>query len=74
MAFLARAGSWSREDLAGALAHGAAMGSFAVEAFSVDRFRDLAPGEAGRRAATLAGMTTIEGEFARKRTPAGGWR
>lgn len=74
MAFLARAGSWSREDLAGALAHGAAMGSFAVEAFSVDRFRDLAPGEAGRRAATLAGMTTIEGEFACKRTRAGGWR
>jgi len=74
MGFLARVGSWGRKDLAGALAHGAAMGSLAVEAFSIDRFRDPQPGEAGRRAATLAGSTTIEEGLARRRTRAGGCR
>lgn len=58
MGFLARAGSKGRDDLSGALAHGAAMGSFAVEAFSIDRFRDLPRDEVDGRAASLADMTT----------------
>ena len=71
MGYVARAGSWGRHDLAGALAHGAAMGSFAVEAFSIDRFRDLPMEEVDGRAATLTGLTAIEEEFVRTRTGAG---
>lgn len=67
LGFLARAGSGGREDLAGALAHGAAMGSFAVEAFSIDRFRNLSLEEVDGRAAALAGMTTTVDEL----SPAG---
>lgn len=74
MGFLARTGSWRREDLAGALAHGAAMGSFAVESFSIDRFRDLLLDEVNARAGVLAGMTTIAEELALTRAIPGGHR
>lgn len=42
-------------DLRRALVYGSAMGSYAVEAFSVDRFRTLDRGEAKERAEALAG-------------------
>ena len=45
----ALAGSGGREALKSAMAYGAAMGSFAVEAFSADRFRDLRAGEVEAR-------------------------
>ena len=42
-------------DLRRALVYGSAMGSYAVEAFSVDRFRNLERGEVKERAEALAG-------------------
>lgn len=42
-------------DLQRALVYGSAMGSYAVEAFSVDRFRDLDRGEVKERAEVLVG-------------------
>ena len=71
MGYVARAGSWDRHDLAGAVAHGAAMGSFAVEAFSIDRFRNLSMEDVDGRAATLTGLTTIEEELVRTRASVG---
>jgi sugar/nucleoside kinase (ribokinase family) len=41
MGYLARAGSTSAEDLRRSMVYGSALGSFAVEKFSVDRLRDL---------------------------------
>ena len=54
LGFLASRGSWKREDMAGAVAHGAATGSYAVEAFSVDRFRNLAGEDVAKRAALVS--------------------
>lgn len=54
MGFLASRGSWKREDMAGAVAYGAATGSCAVEAFSVDRFRNLAGEDVAKRAALVS--------------------
>ena len=70
---LARAGSWEREDLVRAVVYGAATGSYAVEAFSIDRFRDLTRDEVDGRAGALAGMTSIEEECARPRVGVGGY-
>ena len=52
------------EALRQALVHASVMGSFAVERFSLDRFRDLDPAEATARVGTL-------GEQAAIRPPAG---
>ena len=54
LGFLARRGSWTREDMEGAVAHGAATGSYAVEAFSIDRFRYLSREDVASRAALVA--------------------
>lgn len=54
LGFLASRGSWKREDMAGAVAHGAATGSYAVEAFSVDRLRNLAGEDVAQRAALVS--------------------
>ena len=61
---LARRGSFSHEDLADAVAHGAATGSHAVEAFSIDRFRRLSRGEVEARAAAVAGALAHAGAAA----------
>ena len=45
--------SWRRDDWKQAMAYGAVMGSCAVEAFSVDRFRGLDGDEVEARAASL---------------------
>ncbi len=55
LGFLARRESWKREDMAGAVAYGAATGSYAVEAFSIDRFRELSQEDVASRAALVAG-------------------
>ena len=65
LGFLARRGSWTRGDLAGAVAHAAATGSYAVEAFSIDRFRELLPEDMESRAAAIAGAAMGAG--------GGGW-
>ena len=54
LGFLASRGSWKREDMAGAVAHGAATGSCAVEAFSIDRFKNLAGEDVAKRAALVS--------------------
>ena len=61
LGFLARRGSWTREDMAGAVAHGAATGSYAVEAFSIDRFRGLSREDVASRAALIAGARARAG-------------
>ncbi|MDE2652261.1 MAG: PfkB family carbohydrate kinase [Gemmatimonadota bacterium] len=60
LGFLARRGSWTQADLAGAVAHGAATGSCAVEAFSIDRFRGLTREDVESRAALVAEASTPE--------------
>ncbi len=50
LGYLARRGTWTREDMAVAVAYGAATGSYAVEAFSIDRFRELAREDVESRA------------------------
>ena len=53
LGLLARRGARTRGDMAGAVAYGAATGSYAVEAFSVDRFRGLSLGDVESRAARV---------------------
>ena len=62
---LDRVGSYGREQLARAVMHGSATGSYAVEAFSVDRFRDLDLRDVEGRVDGLREITTREPEFAR---------
>lgn len=57
---LARAGSTTPGDLRRAMIYGSAMGSFAVERFSVDRFRDLTADAIGERVRTFREMTAFE--------------
>jgi sugar/nucleoside kinase (ribokinase family) len=47
-------------DLRRAMMYGSATGSFAVEAFSVDRFRELTPREVARRVEEFREMTAFE--------------
>ncbi len=62
---LDRVGSYGREELARAVMHGSAMGSYAVEAFSVDRFRDLDPRDIAGRVEGLRAIATRAPELAR---------
>ena len=60
---LDRAGSLDQEELRRAVVYGSAMGSYAVEAFSVDRFRDLRPLNVEERVRTLHEMTSFAPEL-----------
>ncbi|MDE2804094.1 MAG: PfkB family carbohydrate kinase [Gemmatimonadota bacterium] len=53
LGYLDHAGSFDREALCQAAAYGSATGSYAVEAFSVDRFRALETSAVVRRARSL---------------------
>ncbi|HKK93624.1 MAG TPA: PfkB family carbohydrate kinase [Longimicrobiales bacterium] len=53
----------AHEALRRAIIYGSATGSFAVEDFSVDRFRTLELGEVERRVAEFRKMTTFEHEL-----------
>jgi len=55
---LDRVGAYGRDELARAVMHGSAMGSYAVEAFSVDRFRGLDPRDIAERVEGLRGLAT----------------
>ncbi len=57
---LAAAGIGDREEWKRAAATGSAMGAFAAEAFSVDRFRDLRRVDVDARVRELARMTEFE--------------
>jgi sugar/nucleoside kinase (ribokinase family) len=60
MGYLARAGALAPEDLRRAMVYGSAMGSFAVEAFSVRRLVDLPFGDIERRVAQFREITAFE--------------
>jgi sugar/nucleoside kinase (ribokinase family) len=60
MGYLARAGDVSPEDLRRAVVHGSALGSFAVEKFSVDRLRNLTSGEVLERVRAFRDLTAFD--------------
>lgn len=60
MGYLAARGSSDPAAFRRAVVHGCAMGSFAVESFSVDRFRDLTRVEIAARLRDFKRMTTFE--------------
>ncbi|HYW09826.1 MAG TPA: PfkB family carbohydrate kinase [Longimicrobium sp.] len=60
MGHLARCGSMEDADLRRAVIYGSVLGSFAVEKFSVERFRDLTVEEIEARAHAFREMTTFE--------------
>ena len=57
---LAQAGSLAPDDLRRAMVYGSAMGSFAVERFSVDRLRELTRDEVRERVLDFRQMTAFE--------------
>jgi sugar/nucleoside kinase (ribokinase family) len=60
MGYLARCGEASPDDLRRAMIHGSALGSFAVEKFSVDRLRDLTTGEVHERVRSFRDLTAFD--------------
>jgi sugar/nucleoside kinase (ribokinase family) len=60
LGYLARAGSLAPEDLRRAMVYGSAMGSFAVEAFSVRKLIRLPFAEIERRVAQFRELTAFE--------------
>jgi sugar/nucleoside kinase (ribokinase family) len=60
MGYLAQASTPDAEDLRRAMVYGSAMGSYAVEAFSVDRFRSLEAWEVRDRVREFKDMTAFE--------------
>ncbi|HSM62296.1 MAG TPA: PfkB family carbohydrate kinase, partial [Longimicrobiales bacterium] len=60
MGYLARAGRLDAEVLRRAMVYGSAMGSYAVEDFSVDRFRTLDVGDVRTRVGEFRAMTAFE--------------
>ena len=62
---LAGESSMDRAAFRRAMIYGSATGSYAVERFSVDRFRELTPLEVARRVEEFREMTTFEHELER---------
>jgi sugar/nucleoside kinase (ribokinase family) len=60
MAHLARTGTTDEADMRRAVVYGSVMGSFAVERFSVDRFKDLSVDEVEERVRSFREMTVFE--------------
>ncbi|CAN5854857.1 PfkB family carbohydrate kinase [soil metagenome] len=60
MGYLARAGEITEAELRRAMVYGSAMGSFAVERFSLERLRDLTLGEIDDRVRRFRMMTEFE--------------
>lgn len=60
MGYLARGGTLDGAHLRRAMVYGSALGSFACEAFSVDRFRSLALAEVDARVAEFRRITAFE--------------
>lgn len=63
MGYLASVESPTEEDYRRAMVYGSAMGSFAVENFSVDRFRTLENGDVLKRILEFKEMTAFEHEL-----------
>lgn len=60
MGYVARCSSLDADDLRRAMVFGSAMGSYAVEDFSVNRFKTLTDGEVAGRVAEFRAMTAFE--------------
>lgn len=60
LGYLARAGSAEPDHLRRAMIYGSAMGSFAVERFGLDRFRDLTAREVHDRVCRFRELTAFE--------------
>lgn len=60
MGYLARCGSTDAEDLRRAMVYGSALGSFAVEKFSVDRLRTLTADEVQLRVRAFRDLTAFD--------------
>jgi sugar/nucleoside kinase (ribokinase family) len=64
MGYLARTGDLSEGNLRRAVVYGSAMGSFAVEAFSIKRFLDVTPDEIRERVAEFHRLVAFDQELA----------
>lgn len=60
MGYLARAGVIDAAHLRRAMVYGSTLGSFAVEKFSVDRLRELAPAEIQERVSRFRDLTAFD--------------
>jgi sugar/nucleoside kinase (ribokinase family) len=60
MAHLAKCGTLDDADMRRAVVYGSVLGSFAVEAFSIERFKDLTADEIEERARHFRDMTLFE--------------
>jgi sugar/nucleoside kinase (ribokinase family) len=60
MGYLARCGAVTPDDLRRAMIYGSALGSFAVEKFSIDRLRDLTSGEVQERVRAFRDLTAFD--------------
>jgi sugar/nucleoside kinase (ribokinase family) len=60
MGYIARSGDLSDASLRRAVVHGSAMGSFAVEKFSVDRLIEITPADIRRRVSEFYSLTSFE--------------
>jgi sugar/nucleoside kinase (ribokinase family) len=63
MGYLARSGDLSEANLRRAVVYGSAMGSFAVEKFSVDRLLEIGPDDIARRVAEFHRLVSFEQEM-----------
>jgi sugar/nucleoside kinase (ribokinase family) len=62
MGYLARSNDLSEANLRRAVVYGSAMGSFAVEKFSVQRLLEITPSDIQRRVAEFHRLTVFEQE------------
>ena len=60
MGYLARCGEIAPDDMRRAMIYGSALGSFAVEKFSVDRLRNLTSGEVHERVRAFRDLTAFD--------------
>jgi sugar/nucleoside kinase (ribokinase family) len=63
MGYLARTGDLSEPNLRRAVIHGSAMGSFAVERFSIGRLLEIGPREIAERVAQFHRLVTFDQEM-----------
>jgi sugar/nucleoside kinase (ribokinase family) len=64
MGYLARSGDLSEASLRRAVVYGSAMGSFAVEKFSVERLLEITPEDINRRVADFHRLVNFEQDLA----------
>ena len=62
MGYVARTGDLSDENLRRAVVYGSAMGSFAVERFSVQRLLEITPADIAARVADFKRLVAFEEE------------